>query len=65
MCIYICIVNNIPHGHTLFSISWYSLVTRGTRCAQKSMSTYNTCDHLGSSVAKLYTRTRSCPIASE
>ena len=43
------IVNNIPHGHALFGVSWYSLVTCGTRCAQKSMSSYNTCDHLGSS----------------
>ena len=28
-------------------VSWYSLVTRGTRCAQESMSSYNTCDHFG------------------
>ena len=50
VCVYIYIyiyVNNIPHGHALFSVLWYSLVTRGTRCAQKSMSPYNTCDHFG------------------
>ena len=33
-----------------FGVSWYSLMRRGTRCAQKSMSSYNTCDHLGSSI---------------
>ena len=33
-----------------FGVSWYSLMRRGTRCAQKSMSSYNTCDHLGSSL---------------
>ena len=37
-------------GMHFSSVSWYSLVTRGTRCAQKSMSSYNTCDHLGSSI---------------
>ena len=58
-------------------VSWYSLVTRGTRCAQYVEHViYNTCDHLGSNLdlndaftcvnqrLVRWSRTRSCPTAS-
>ena len=40
-------VNNIPHGYALFR---RIMVQSDTRCAQKSLSSYNICDHLGSSI---------------
>ena len=49
-------------------VSWYSLVTRGTRCEQLSMSFTIPATLLGSSVNNQrlarWSRTRSCPSAS-